>query len=216
MAPKKKGNKKGQDDWEAELGETVAPDAAAAQPDAANDEEDGEDGSGGLMAMLRKNKQKRKERGLPEVEAAETPEQDPVIQAPQEANMDDEFALPEKKGKGGNKGKQGAKKEEGAGEEVNESGRVLTKAEKEKLKKEREKQRKKEQVSQWSPLSLQCPLLRPQRPLANCTCRHPKRRPLLQQRPPSQQRQRRRRRMKHRLLLRLQTRAERRRRFQPI
>ena len=56
--------------------------------------------------------------------------------------MDDEFALPEKKGKGG-KGKQAPKKND---DEVGESGRVLTKAEKEKLKKEREKQRKKEQV----------------------------------------------------------------------
>lgn len=153
MAPKKKGNKKGQDDWEADLGETIAP---ADQPEngngaaGENDAEDEEDG-GGLMAMLRKNKQKRKEKGLPEVEAAETPEQDAaavVAKVAEEANADDEFALPDKKGKGG-KGKQAPKKAAAAADdddEGNDTGRVLTKAEKEKLKKEREKQRKKEQV----------------------------------------------------------------------
>ena len=157
MAPKKKGNKKGQDDWEAELGETIAP---AGQPEngngaaGENDAEGEEDGAGGLMAMLRKNKQKRKEKGLPEVEAAETPEQDApaaVAKVAEEANMDDEFALPDKKGKGG-KGKQAPKKAAAAAaaadddDEGDGTGRVLTKAEKEKLKKEREKQRKKEQV----------------------------------------------------------------------
>ena len=95
------------------------------------------------MAMLRKRKEKRKQKGLPEEEQAETTGE-PTLppQTAQEANMDDEFALPEKKGKGG-KGKQAPKK---ADDDVGESGRVLTKAEKEKLKKEREKQRKKEQV----------------------------------------------------------------------
>lgn len=148
MAPKKKGNKKGQDDWEADLGETIPP---ADQAENGADEEDGEDGSGGLMAMLRKNKQKRKEKGLPEVEAAETPEQDEApVQVAQEATMEDEFALPEKKGKGGNKGKQAPKKATEDDDEGDGTGRVLTKAEKEKLKKEREKQRKKEQVCwQW-------------------------------------------------------------------
>jgi translation initiation factor 5B len=74
-----------------------------------------------------------------------------TTKGPEEANLDDEFALPDKKGKGG-KGKQApAKSAEPAtapkdDEELGEGGRVLTKAEKEKLKKEREKQRKKEQV----------------------------------------------------------------------
>ncbi|KAL6860525.1 eukaryotic translation initiation factor 5B [Amphichorda felina] len=147
MAPKKKGNKKAQDDWETELGESIAP--AGEQPEngtAENADADDDDaaGAGGLMAMLRKRKEKRKQKGLPEEEQAETTGE-PTLppQTAQEANMDDEFALPEKKGKGG-KGKQAPKK---ADDDVGESGRVLTKAEKEKLKKEREKQRKKEQAA---------------------------------------------------------------------
>ncbi|EEY14652.1 eukaryotic translation initiation factor 5B [Verticillium alfalfae VaMs.102] len=67
MAPKKKGNKKGgDDDWEAELGESIVPtgeapatDAAAAGDAAAEEEE-----AGGLMATLRKNREKRKKKGL--------------------------------------------------------------------------------------------------------------------------------------------------------
>jgi translation initiation factor 5B len=149
MAPKKKGNKKGQDDWEADLGETVAPTAPAdAAPDANG--EDGEDnaGGGGLMAMLRKNKEKRKKKGLPEEDfvQGEDPSAD-AAKAPEEATLDDEFAMPAKKGKGGGgKGKAGNAKDDAAAEDGAEGGKILTKAEKEKLKKEREKQRKKEQV----------------------------------------------------------------------
>lgn len=148
MPPKKKGNKKGQDDWEADLGEPIAPPGANDDPAAAdaNDDEDGA-GGGGLMAMLRKNKEKRKKKGLPEEEPVDDPPADETAPAvAQEANLDDEFALPEKKGKGGAKGKQAAKKDEADVEEYGEGGRVLTKAEKEKAKREREKQRKKEQV----------------------------------------------------------------------
>ncbi|KAF7547791.1 hypothetical protein G7Z17_g7474 [Cylindrodendrum hubeiense] len=152
MPPKKKGNKKAQDDWESELGETVAPQAPAADAGDANDDanDDDEAGGGGLMAMLRKNKERRKKKGIvdeePEAEAVEeTPAEDLSAKAPVEANMDDEFALPEKKGKGG-KNKQQAKKNEPAADDDG-SGRVLTKAEKEKLKKEREKARKKEQAA---------------------------------------------------------------------
>lgn len=150
MAPKKKGNKKDQDDWEAELGETIAP--ANAVP-AANDE-NGEDdeaaaGGGGLMAIMRKNKEKRKKKGIVDEEPAPEPavEEDLSAKAPVEASLDDdEFALPQKKGKGG-KGKPtpaAAKKDD---DDLEEPGRILTKAEKEKLKKEREKQRKKEQAA---------------------------------------------------------------------
>ncbi|KAI5466572.1 hypothetical protein BGZ63DRAFT_344929 [Mariannaea sp. PMI_226] len=160
MAPKKKGNKKAaQDDWEAELGESIAPQAppaddasAAADVDGAGDEEAG----GGLMAMLRKNKEKRKKKGIVDVEepapaAEETAAQDITNKAPEEATMDDEFALPEKKGKGGKNKQQQQKKQPepapAADDDGAESGRILTKAEKEKLKKEREKQRKKEQAA---------------------------------------------------------------------
>jgi translation initiation factor 5B len=148
MPPKKKGNKKGQDDWEADLGESIAPAGEQPPADGANGNAEGEDddaagGGGGLMAMLRKRKEKRKQKGLPDEEQAETVGE-PVLaqQTAQEANVEDEFALPDKKGKGG-KGKQTPNKED---PETASDGRVLTKAEKEKLKKEREKQRKKEQV----------------------------------------------------------------------
>ncbi|KAF9881368.1 eukaryotic translation initiation factor 5b [Colletotrichum karsti] len=156
MPPKKKGNKaRANDDWENELGESIAP--ASATPEAAaetpaDEEDDGE--VGGLMATMRKNREKRKKKGIEEpVEPIPEPEPSPSLaeKAPQEATMDDEFALPQKKGKGG-KGKQAApaaaspapKADDGGDDN---GGRVLTKAEKEKLKKEREKQRKKEQAA---------------------------------------------------------------------
>jgi translation initiation factor 5B len=151
MAPKKKGNKKGQDDWESEaLGDAAPAAPADASPDANGEDDDASGGGGGLMAMLRKNKEKRKKKGLPEEDFVQG--EDPSApadadKAPEEATLDDEFALPVKKGKGGAKGKAGNAKADDAAEDGAESGRVLTKAEKEKLKKEREKQRKKEQVS---------------------------------------------------------------------
>ncbi|CAK7239983.1 MAG: eukaryotic translation initiation factor 5B [Sporothrix thermara] len=176
MPPKKKGGKKANDDWEAELGESIVPvSAAAANGDAKpddnnnNDDDDAAGGGGGLMAVLRKNKEKRKKKGLSEefedpnaangngsaaaAAADESAATSLAGKAPEEATMDDEFALPEKKGKG-NKGKQApasaakaADAAAGGGGDDENSGRILTKAEKEKLKKEREKQRKKEQAS---------------------------------------------------------------------
>ncbi|KAK7745255.1 eukaryotic translation initiation factor 5B [Diatrype stigma] len=157
MPPKKKGNKRADDDWEAELGESIAPangnDAAPA--DAAEQQQEEEDDApvGGLMAMMKKNREKRKKKGLSEdfegenAQGAETPAA-PENKAPVEATMEDEFALPEKKGKGGKQNKQqNAAKATPDDEEVGANGKVLTKAEKEKLKKEREKQRKKEQAA---------------------------------------------------------------------
>ena len=172
MPPKKKGNKKQQDDWESELGETVDPIAQATQEakdaEAAEDaEENGEEegASGGLMAMLKKRGKKGKKGGKggndfvdgeePADGDTASPAPEPVDlanKAPEEATMDDEdvFGQPMKKGKKG--GKQEQKKtdaeEDGDEDETGEGGRVLTKKEKEKLKKEREKQRKKEQAAQ--------------------------------------------------------------------
>ncbi|KAL7926329.1 hypothetical protein ACQKWADRAFT_282469 [Trichoderma austrokoningii] len=150
MAPKKKGNKKDQDDWEAELGETIGPAVAApAANDENGDDDDEAAGGGGLMAIMRKNKEKRKKRGIVDEPVPEPAavEEDLSAKAPVEASLDDdEFALPQKKGKGG-KGKPtpaAAKKND---DDFEESGKILTKAEKEKLKKEREKQRKKEQAA---------------------------------------------------------------------
>ncbi|KAH7030995.1 uncharacterized protein B0I36DRAFT_243738 [Microdochium trichocladiopsis] len=170
MPPKKKGNKKADDDWEAELGESIAPANNAAGEDAAagagaEGAEDGDDApAGGLMAMMRKNRERRKKKGIVDdfVEGEDAPgaeeEASPAPAAPVEASMDDEFAMPEKKGKGGKQGgnnKQGGNKQGGnkaaaaaaADDDDADGGRMLTKAEKEKLKKEREKQRKKEQAA---------------------------------------------------------------------
>ncbi|TQV96580.1 hypothetical protein V2A60_003031 [Cordyceps javanica] len=162
MAPKKKGNKKGQDDWEADLGESIATRDANGQPNADDANANGDDeaasgGGGGLMAQLRKNKEKRKKKGGQDNDFVDgedapgaAPTADDADKAPEEAAMDDEFALPTKKGKGG-KSKPEPAKPAGAGasanDDVDDGGRMLTKAEKEKLKKEREKQRKKEQAA---------------------------------------------------------------------
>ncbi|KZL79061.1 eukaryotic translation initiation factor 5b [Colletotrichum incanum] len=152
MPPKKKGNKaRANDDWENELGETIAPAAATPEADAEKPAEEEDEAPGGLMATMRKNREKRKKKGIEEPPAAPEPEPEPLPslaeKAPQEATMEDEFALPEKKGKGG-KGKQAAAAASPAADDEGDgTGRVLTKAEKEKLKKEREKQRKKEQAA---------------------------------------------------------------------
>lgn len=173
MAPKKKGNKKAQqDDWEAELGETIDPIAQAEQEakdaDAAKDAADDDDGSAapsGLMAALKRRQQKKGKKGkqqdndweaelgedpTADADGTATPPVDLAAKAPEEANMDDEdlFDLPTKKGKGGKGGKQQQQQPEPEEDDDEEAGgRVKTKKEKEKEKKEREKQRKKEQVS---------------------------------------------------------------------
>ena len=80
MPPKKKGNKKAQnDDWEAELGESVAPqDGAASEPQpeyaAAADEDVA---GGGLMAALAKRGKKKNKKGANlEVEGEDPPVDD--------------------------------------------------------------------------------------------------------------------------------------------
>jgi translation initiation factor 5B len=158
MPPKKKNNKKA-DDWEAELGETPES-AAAAAPETKDEpaEADPEDEfpAGGLMAMMRK-KQKKNKKGKPTedfVEGEDPPTEDKpdhlAEKAPVEASIEDEFALPETKGKGKNALAKPAPAKENDDDDDDErgtDGKVLTKAQKEKLKKEREKQRKKENVS---------------------------------------------------------------------
>ncbi|KUJ10313.1 uncharacterized protein LY89DRAFT_257363 [Mollisia scopiformis] len=160
MPPKKKNNKKANDDWEADLGETPA--AAAVPTQESNDtpaEADAEEEfpAGGLMAMMRKRDKKKKKgkqdedfvEGEDPTPAEETP--DLSEKAPVEASIDDEFALPDKKGKGKGATKPAPKAEEedaeGGDEERGADGKVFTKAQKEKLKKEREKQRKKENAA---------------------------------------------------------------------
>lgn len=174
MAPKKKGNKKGNDEWEAELGETADPITAASQE--AKEAEAGQDGEengvaggggGGLLAALKKNKSKKQKKGKPVdqdyLEGEDPPRangvsghmeengvDDLAAKAPEEATTDDLFAAHVTKVKGG-KGKQGKAEEapEVDGDDSGEEGGTLkSKKEKEKDKKEREKQRKKEQVRQ--------------------------------------------------------------------
>ena len=171
MAPKKKGNKKGGDDWEADLGED--PIAAATQQ--AKDAETAQDGAddadndvgGGLMAALKKNKANKKKKGKVVEEdwlEGEDPPgangtnghaepdgiQDLATKAPEEASAEDLFDAQATKVKGG-KGKQGKKEGTLAPNQDGEAsgddgGTMKSKKEKEKEKKEREKQRKKEQV----------------------------------------------------------------------
>jgi translation initiation factor 5B len=184
MAPKKKGNKKAQDDWEADLGETVDPIAQAeerAKEEEAAKDADEEPMGGGLLAALKKNRGKKAKKGkvVEDFVEGEDPidgsangdaiadvETDIAAKAPQEATFDDDvediYSGPAKKGKGGKGGKQPEKVEEPNDDDVEErdaSGRVKTKKEKEKEKKEREKQRKKEQagLSAYALILTSCP-----------------------------------------------------------
>ena len=169
MAPKKKGNKKANDDWEAELGETVDPIAATTQEakelDSSKAAEVDSDLGGGLLAALKKNKSKKQKKGKHVDEDFLEGEDPPVTnganghaepdgieelasKAPEEANADDLFDTQVTKAKGG-KGKQGRQEVEAKGDDDlsgGEGGGLKSKKEKEKEKKEREKQRKKEQV----------------------------------------------------------------------
>lgn len=177
MPPKKKGNKKANDDWEAELGESIDPIAAATQAAkdaetaqdveaAQENQDDGLGGGGGLLAALKKNKTKKQKKGKivdeDYLDGEDPPARDGVnglegfdsienstAKAPQEATSDDVFAAPTTKAKGG-KGKQN-KVEEAPKDDEDESdeegGTLKSKKEREKEKREREKQRKKEQVA---------------------------------------------------------------------
>ncbi|KAB8303477.1 hypothetical protein EYC80_004895 [Monilinia laxa] len=159
MAPKKKNNKKQNDDWEAELGETIEP-VSATEPIADTPEAEAEPkeeyAAGTLMARMaaKKGKKGKKAKQTEDfVEGEDPPAADEQAQdnfadkAPIEASIDDEFALPEKKTKGKNAQPKAAQDEDAGDDNVGADGKMLTKAQKEKLKKEREKQRKKEQAA---------------------------------------------------------------------
>ncbi len=169
MAPKKKSNKKANDDWEAELGESADPVAAATldntEVEASNgNQEDEPVGGGGLLAALKKNKSKKQKKGVGFEDFVEgqsasevngncedigNSQADLATKAPEEATPDDLFASHSVKGKGGKGSKQGKVEVRAAEEEDDDDGdgsKMKTKKEKEKEKKEREKQRKKEQV----------------------------------------------------------------------
>lgn len=151
MPPKKKGNKKAQDDWEADLGESVTPQDATAEPQAEEPAPEEDALGGGLMAAIQKRGKKKNKKGADQdwVEG-EDPTADGTngglaAKAPEEANFDDDdvFAgnFNPKKAKPAEE-----KKDESKEAKTDDGPRVKTKAEKEKEKKEKEKQRKKEMV----------------------------------------------------------------------
>jgi translation initiation factor 5B len=154
MAPKKGKKKVQEDDWEAELGETVAPQGDVAADSAPADAAPEEDAPANdfMAALQRRGKKKNKKNQDFELEGedptADGANGDFSNKAPQEATFDDDdddvFAgnYGKKKGKGG----AAEKKEEPQEEKTDDGPRVKTKAEKEKEKKEKEKQRKKELV----------------------------------------------------------------------
>lgn len=149
MAPKKKGNKRQEEDWEADLGESApAPAPADEQPQEDTNEEAAP--VGGLMAALRKNKAKKAKKGktndFVEGEDAEDANDskdanDLASKQPEEGNFDDDDVFAGKKTKPIKEVVKPAVEEQPEGE-----FRVKSKKEKEREKKEKEKQRKKEQV----------------------------------------------------------------------
>ncbi|KAH8700446.1 hypothetical protein BGW36DRAFT_357105 [Talaromyces proteolyticus] len=158
MAPKKKGGKRQEDDWEADLGE-AAPGVAEAPAETNGDAEaNGDDAmSGGLLAALKKNRSKKAKKGKVvdndwEAELGEDPTKadtngdaavDLASKAPQEGTFDDEDDVFSGRPK---KAAQQAPKEQSKDEDQGGGG-LKSKKEKEKEKKEREKQRKKEQAA---------------------------------------------------------------------
>lgn len=162
MAPKKKGNKKAQeDDWDADMGETITPQNGGAEEPKAEEAAPGDEAAGGgLMAALQRRGKKKKNKGAdfelegedPPVDGANGADATVESKAPQEATFDDDeedvFAgnYGKKKGKGGAAAAAAEKQEEPQEEKTDDAPRVKTKAEKEKEKKEKEKQRKKELV----------------------------------------------------------------------
>ncbi|KAJ5466480.1 hypothetical protein N7530_010267 [Penicillium desertorum] len=146
MAPKKKGNKRQEEDWEADLGESAPTTDAPAdeQPQDAN-----EDAApvGGLMAALRKNKAKKAKKGkVNDFVEGEDPEgaaaDDLASKQPEEGNFDEDDVFAGKKTKPIKEVAKPAPEPQPEGE-----FRVKSKKEKEREKKEKEKQRKKEQAA---------------------------------------------------------------------
>jgi len=157
MPPKKKGNKKAQDDWEADLGEPVAPQDGAAAEGASEEPAAEDESGGGLMAALQRRKKKKGKKASDEdfVEGEDPPAngdgavEGTASKAPEEATFDDDdvFAgnYKPKKSKATEE-KADDKAEDKAEDSQDGAPRVKTKAEKEKERKEKEKQRKKELV----------------------------------------------------------------------
>lgn len=154
MAPKKKGNKRQEEDWEADLGES-APAGAPADEQPQEDANEEAAPVGGLMAALRKNKAKKAKKGKTndfvegedaeggaDAQGADAQAVDALAsKQPEEGNFDDDDVFAGKKTKPIKEVVKPAAEEQPEGE-----FRVKSKKEKEREKKEKEKQRKKEQV----------------------------------------------------------------------
>ncbi|KAL4891625.1 hypothetical protein BDV59DRAFT_181356 [Aspergillus ambiguus] len=151
MAPKKKGNKRQEEDWEAELGESV-PAAGGESADAPAEEPAEEDNmGGGLLAAVRKNRNKKAKKGKPVNDFVEGEDAEPAngdagfeSKAPQEGTFDDEDDVFAGNAKKPNKA---AVKPPPPPKDEDDGFRVKSKKEKEREKKEREKQRKREQAA---------------------------------------------------------------------
>jgi translation initiation factor 5B len=147
MAPKKKGGKRQEEDWEADLGESApAVDAPTGEP--ANGDENEEAPVGGLMAALRKNKAKKAKKGKQTndfVEGEDAEAAPAASKEPEEGTFDEDDVF------AGKPKKQIKEVAPTPATDEPEEGefRVKSKKEKEREKKEREKARKKEQV--WLP-----------------------------------------------------------------
>lgn len=129
------------------------PTSGEAQPDLANDvaseapNDEEATPSGGLMAIMRK-RQKKKKAGSNFLEGEDLPEtktSDLPDKAPLEASVADEFEPLAEKSK--RQPKSINRENEDVPGEEGDGGKILTKAQKEKLKKEREKQRKKDNAA---------------------------------------------------------------------
>ncbi|KAJ6125247.1 Translation elongation/initiation factor/Ribosomal beta-barrel [Penicillium samsonianum] len=155
MAPKKKGNKRQEEDWEADLGES-APAGAPADEQPQEDANEEAAPVGGLMAALRKNKAKKAKKGKTndfvegedaeggaDAQGADAQAADALAsKQPEEGNFDDDDVFAGKKTKPIKEVVKPAAEEQPEGE-----FRVKSKKEKEREKKEKEKQRKKEQAA---------------------------------------------------------------------
>ncbi|POS85433.1 P-loop containing nucleoside triphosphate hydrolase, partial [Erysiphe pulchra] len=151
MPPKKKGNKKTEvKEIKTEtVSEVEKPDSQ--EVEVKDEFDDDLAPGGGLMAMMRKRqKQKKiKEADFDSISNEDDSNRDVAKfaeKAPVEASLDDEFELQEKKTKAKPAQTNAFVKDESDGE-LGKDGKILTKAQKEKLKKEREKQRKKENAA---------------------------------------------------------------------
>ncbi|KAI5307358.1 hypothetical protein KEM56_006028 [Ascosphaera pollenicola] len=158
MPPKKKGNKKRQDDdWEAELGESIPatdPPADKQEQQPADEAAEDENMGGGLLAALKKTKGKGKKKGGKQqqndfVEGEDAALASPQAKEPEEGTFDEDdvFAGSAERTKEIAAAAKAKAAEEQMKKATEPAPAMKSKKEKEREKKEREKQRKKEQAA---------------------------------------------------------------------